>query len=658
MSQEEAMRIVAEVVDKFSRPLRQLNEGLRRVDATPGQTRLRQQLRGLRDEIADARKGIAYGLMPAMSALNVRTLSVGGAIAAVGVTLGRSVFQQARAVEQLRLVEKDTGVSINTMRQLGFALEEVGGSADQVSGTMETFARNMQELRAGVGGTYDVLAHQGNPTLREFAEILRRSHDNGEALAKIMREMQFIPDPQARRRFLEAFGLPADLARSTAEQWQEAQQRTARVSKDMKHDAEMLSKSWRDLGRAWDDLQIETAKVGGFAAVRSILKSFTEDLDKVEKAIERTGKTIDLLRQHKWGDAYRNEMGIDPGTAKADDLSRQIAGKQRQLKMLDDGIAMLKSKGQDATATQRKRDVVAGEILDLQRQLRDAIAEGSKKGASEGIQEGIKKMMFEGRGAAGGGGASLIPASYTTPMGSAGGGVREHVRRLRSPSMIPDNGGAAPVPGKMGQYRPVYKLGKADLSDDVVNTIAGEAYTNNQRSVDAVIDNMLNRVGTKAYGPSANLRQVARAPGQYTGYRRASAKEAAYIRERIKAIASGAVPDITGGSNEYRASYYHGPWYLHHPDAPVIGGNRFAFNPRAGRGPYSPIGEAARKRMMDAARGSGVIGGGGKVEGNASVKIDLNGFPRGTKVQTEASGIFKELELNRGRPMAVPDGDY
>lgn len=152
-----------------------------------------------------------------------------------------------------------------------------------------------------------------------------------------------------------------------------------------------------------------------------------------------------------------------------------------------------------------------------------------------------------------------------------------------------DTGGTQPAPpGAAGTYRPVYKLSDADLSDAVVNTVAGEAYANNQESVDAVINNMLNRVGSKGWGPSGNLQQVARAPGQYTGYRRANAKEAAFIRDRIKAIASGGVADNTSGSNEYRAGSYRGPWYVHHQNAPVIGGNRFGYNPKVSNGPYAP----------------------------------------------------------------------
>ena len=121
----------------------------------------------------------------------------------------------------------------------------------------------------------------------------------------------------------------------------------------------------------------------------------------------------------------------------------------------------------------------------------------------------------------------------------------------------------------------------------MVNTIAGEAL-GTQESTDAVINNMFNRLGTKGYGPSGNLQEVARAPGQYAGYKQASAERAAQIRARIEAIASGTVPDATGGANEFRTGSYMGPWGQKHANAPVIGGNRFAYNPAGGKSPYAP----------------------------------------------------------------------
>lgn len=150
--------------------------------------------------------------------------------------------------------------------------------------------------------------------------------------------------------------------------------------------------------------------------------------------------------------------------------------------------------------------------------------------------------------------------------------------------------------GTSGTYRPPYSLTAADLSDETVSIIAGEAQ-NNQRSTDAVINNMLNRVGSSGWGPSADINAVATAPGQYEAAwrfkgRRYSPERMQQIRDRMRAIASGSEPDNTGGSNEFRASSYDGPWTWRNLDKPIVGGNRYGFNPRAPNGPFAPYGTA------------------------------------------------------------------
>jgi hypothetical protein len=186
-----------------------------------------------------------------------------------------------------------------------------------------------------------------------------------------------------------------------------------------------------------------------------------------------------------------------------------------------------------------------------------------------------------------------LPPDASSPGGSLLGRAWGGVKRFfggggGAPASIRARGTAVAPPGPAGTYRPQYHLSDADLSDALVNKIAGEAKANDTASIDAVIDNMFNRLGTHTYGPSGNLAEVALAPGQYTGNRQACAAEAALIRSRIRAIASGGVSDTTGGSNEYRASWYHGPWGWNHPDARNVGGNVFAFNPKGGIGPYGP----------------------------------------------------------------------
>jgi hypothetical protein len=197
-----------------------------------------------------------------------------------------------------------------------------------------------------------------------------------------------------------------------------------------------------------------------------------------------------------------------------------------------------------------------------------------------------------GGGGGGGGGASgsLFPTYWSGGMGVAGQPRSLTRGGVRGTDAGDISGTAVTQPGETGKYRPKYALSDKALSDSVVSVIAGEAKSGNTAGVDAVVDNMFNRLGTKTYGPSGNLEEVALARGQYTGRRTPSAKEAEFIRSRIKAIASGSLPDITGGSNEYRASWYNGPWRQNHPEGINIGGNVFARNPKGGTSPYAAFG--------------------------------------------------------------------
>ena len=45
------------------------------------------------------------------------------------------------------------------------------------------------------------------------------------------------------------------------------------------------------------------------------------------------------------------------------------------------------------------------------------------------------------------------------------------------------------------------------------------------------------------------------------------------------------------------------------------------------------------------------IGGGSAPEAHGSVNVHLEGFPRGIRARTDMDGLFKELQLTRGRSM-------
>jgi hypothetical protein len=58
-----------------------------------------------------------------------------------------------------------------------------------------------------------------------------------------------------------------------------------------------------------------------------------------------------------------------------------------------------------------------------------------------------------------------------------------------------------------------------------------------------------------------------------------------------------------------------------------------------------------RGDLLANARNAGMAGGVHKVEGDAHLKVDLNGFPKGTKTDLTYGGLFTQYTLARGQQM-------
>src|SRR5215210_3235511 len=84
---DQNLRLTAEVVDRFSGPLRQLREQLRGIQAGPGLKTLQADLRGAPQVVQGTADVIRRSLGPALLGLGVSGLGVSGAIAGVAAAL-------------------------------------------------------------------------------------------------------------------------------------------------------------------------------------------------------------------------------------------------------------------------------------------------------------------------------------------------------------------------------------------------------------------------------------------------------------------------------------------------------------------------------------------------------------------------------------------
>jgi hypothetical protein len=171
-------------------------------------------------------------------------------------------------------------------------------------------------------------------------------------------------------------------------------------------------------------------------------------------------------------------------------------------------------------------------------------------------------------------------------------------------------------------HRQPYTLGPRDTSNMALDIIAREARPNDVASIDAVIDNVLNRVGGSGFsGKTDSVYNVLTSPEQYEAYKflqsgrfkPATAEQRALVRERLEAKASGKLPDVTGGATEYRASSYvegrgKNKTFARRAaaqNAPNIGGNVYTTLPGTEVGPHGASKMLGAPEMVDSAQFAG-----------------------------------------------------
>lgn len=583
-------------------------------------------------------------------------LTTAAASAATAVTA--ATVKIASGLEQAFYSGKRTNTSVSTSKAFQYAASQLGSTAQEALSTLEDFGEKMRKapgFESMVRDALGVRTREADGSLRDMAKTFA---DVGDALAK-MPEFQakaFAPALSIGDRLLSALRMPEyrkqmDEYGKMLAQAGVDQDEAAKRSRD-------FMQTWRRMGNALEIVatKVEAALVKKFGGT---IENFTtwllKNSDRISTAIVEIGDWMLSLAEKaaKLFDAFDK---LSPGTkdliiklgALAGALILFRAGplgvllaigaamaaflaeeRVAQLGKLADGFNDWAKKltGQDGltVALEALAFVLAAKVIvQLGAALKLMTSLNTMKVAPwlSGLLGMVGLAAYansEGILSAGAGSRSLGESVLRTLEPRAADAVYGKTAQDRegakkdgrtlwqriAPKILggkdaPSDGGAgqfggARPAGAEGTYRPAYKLSDADLDARVVNTIAGEARLNDPEGVDSVINNMLNRVGSKGWGPSSNLLEVSRAQGQYEGYRQANQKEAEYIRSRIRAIASGGVPDNTNGANSFRtATYQTGRWYnTIGRNGTVIGGNRFAYDPSIPNGPYAPYGKGA-----------------------------------------------------------------
>lgn len=507
------------------------------------------------------------------------------AATAAATAISYAVTTVTRSFDNLGFVSQRTGASVQALNSLSYAFKQVGGTSDQAVGAVESFAKALRE-NSGVKSYVqslgvDMRADTAQQLLQTVEKLNAHPYDVGlreAGLAGISEENYNLISRQLAQ--IRAYRAEYD-----------AMTKSLGVNSGAATEASMAFQ--RSLTRLQATISALSDKllVGLAPALKAIVDRFQDWIrsnpEKVERIMDGISKAVVWVAE-KIGALIQSFTGSngDEFMKRWEAFGTRVQQFADNIERIANGIEKIARFLNWASGTRSPLSdpQCTADILNQMRRDRgdpDVPAVVVTPGASPGpVRDRRTPWQRYAPTWLGGQADPNAPTVERTGLRGRGDRNAEAIGRL--------NPRAAEGPGR---YRPEYKLSDADLSQRTADIIAGEAIRRNPESIDAVINNMLNRVGSKGWGPSRNLLEVATAPGQYEAAWKgagASPSETEFIRSRIRAIASGGIPDNTNGSNAFRASGYRGPWFQRNANAPVVGGNRFGYEPGVPNGPYAP----------------------------------------------------------------------
>lgn len=479
---DEQLRMTAEVVDKFSTPLRKLRDELRGIRTPEGVRGMEADFSKVARAAGSAASEIRNGIGAALTGLGFGALTATGAIAGLAASLRG--FSSATAA--LSALSRETGLSVEKLRGLESLAERFQIAPDALKNGVQQFSSHLYDIRRRYGETYGWLQSRD----ATFTKQLFDSKSTEEALGRAFGFLAKLKDPIQRMRAAEKLFGNAAIGRLGSEglsglmkQWSEVQRDLGKLPPSAAQDAEAFERSITSLTATLRGLRDSSAapvlreldaalkgigesiRSSGFAEwlgkeVKQTIADIKELIESVKELIDWFGKAGRFLS----GNGASGVGGGNHGTAgqitpflgapmsnATGPMFAELKRRQDQLARLEEIIQRKEGSGQDASSSKLKRDQLVDEIKALREKMRESVREGMKEGAADLIQKqsygggggfggmiqnaslggaatGIPRMggggRFNGLGGGGGGGAAGGTDIQSTPGASGEDGQR------------------------------------------------------------------------------------------------------------------------------------------------------------------------------------------------------------------------------------------
>jgi hypothetical protein len=607
--QEEAVKIVIEVVDKFSKPLVDLKKELGGL-ADKGGDGAMKTVKGfyeLRESIHTVSRSVTSTLMPSLKVLGLGFAGVAATLA----SFVSGLKNLAGGINELTRLSTETKIGIDKMRELESVARRVGISSEQMRSGFRGFSEEMDKLRIGTGGLQAFFSQHG---IGWAGRELRDIKDVNKQLDYVLELVDRIDDPRQKRLVLERLQLPQNLAQIPRAERQRAieeyRKAVGPLNKQTKESALRFEEAMIKLATAWDVFTKRLAENGGLDAMSKLLEtmagnatSFADSVNTWARALrEATGGNV-LKPGESAGGITRGQTAPGPG------------GDPK--KLMKDGTS------------EGVVDAFKKMALDM--------------GGGDGSAPVIRASLGPGGGGGGGGGGSRGPGGdpAAAPGGVSPGGGGSAPNQSDRPGYI---GGTVKIGGKTFHWGSGGGgRGSIPYGDFPVNVGKGDIGPIGQRIGSAAT---IGGLGGEIDDP------------KYPGRPRLGVQihpSSGSMLDRLYTAGCFGVPraEWPAFKKLLLEEAAKGPLMLHigrDGKAEIAGKKEFEARkqiplprPKPAEADEKP--PPPRERLREAANSNGQDG---NMEGAAKVRVEMNGFPRGTKTTASTSGVFSDVELHRG----------
>ena len=663
---DDQLRMQATIGDGFSGPLAKMRDELRATGKMSTLGDMRKDWIGIDKSVNGVLGSMKFGLAPVMRAIGLGSLGVGAAIG--GMVAGLRSF--GNETRNLSIFSRQIGISVQKLRELEALGKRFDMSPGQMQGSLKTFSDQMFELQNSWGSGFDKLSGTEGAQfmIKDLKDALKHG-GLGEAFDKLLEDLKQIPNLNVRRKIAEVFGGEklAELATESSRKMRSAWAAdVAKLGPDSERAAEAFVNNMKDIGQSLTNLRNE-----GLGPLLPEFNRFIELLSKpgadgsgavfVELMRQLGGALKDINDAIAWlqkNGPARGEVGGLPNKGTLGEalgkgmVGGAVAGGVIGSVVPGAGTATGSAVGAFVGGAWEGGKHLWPTIAEELQKLRKALEDANKNGAL------LQQQSYTGRGF---GGARIMNASLGGGLGPDLGLRSVSPNLNMPPNSGPRGGPLVPAIGDGGGLR--LKADRQRNAQEIYAQLRALGHTHEQAS--AALGHAFAESGfnPRVRGDQGTAFGFFQHRGERWRNHLAMAKRLGLDPYSPEAAARHFDEELRTSESRAGKKYFSSRTTQDAVTA-LNGYERFAGWQHGQSGRYSAAERFSRSLHLKDKKNAGdsMLGRAfpplprpapAEIRGNAVIDINFNNLPGGSKIRSGFGGMFREVNIYRGRQMAA-----